>query len=64
MLYIKFKPNGEVERYKARLIAKGYLQIKGIDFTETFPFVIIPITLKIVFTLALSHKIGSYVKLM
>ncbi|GJS34841.1 putative RNA-directed DNA polymerase [Tanacetum coccineum] len=28
---IKYKPNGDVEKYKARLIAKGFTQIEGVD---------------------------------
>ncbi|KAJ0863942.1 putative RNA-directed DNA polymerase [Helianthus annuus] len=33
---IQYKPNGEIERYKARLMAKGFSQTEGIDFHETF----------------------------
>lgn len=33
---IKLKPDGTFERYKSRLMAKGYIQTKGIDFYETF----------------------------
>lgn len=31
---IKLKENGEVEKFKAWLVAKGYVQQQGIDYTE------------------------------
>lgn len=33
---VKYKVDGSIERYKTRLIAKGYSQTYDIDYQETF----------------------------
>jgi hypothetical protein len=33
---IKHATNGSVERYKSRFVARGFSQVKGIDYEETF----------------------------
>ena len=32
----KYKPNGEIDKYKVRLVAQGILQQEGVDYNEVF----------------------------
>lgn len=36
---IKYKSDGTVDKLKARLVAKSFNQLKGVDYTESFAFV-------------------------
>uniref|UniRef100_A0A803QEJ7 Reverse transcriptase Ty1/copia-type domain-containing protein n=1 Tax=Cannabis sativa TaxID=3483 RepID=A0A803QEJ7_CANSA len=52
---VKLNKDGSLNRYKSRLIAKGYLQEVGIDFDETFSLVK-PTTVRTVLSLAVTHN--------
>nr|GEX83975.1 putative reverse transcriptase, RNA-dependent DNA polymerase [Tanacetum cinerariifolium] len=49
---IKYKPNGTIERYKARVVAKRYTQTYGIDYFETFSLVAKIDTIRVLFSIA------------
>ena len=51
---VKFKGDGSLEWYKARLIAKGYTQTYGVDYQETFALVEKMNTVRILLSLAVS----------
>ncbi|XP_030498002.1 uncharacterized mitochondrial protein AtMg00820-like [Cannabis sativa] len=52
---IKLKEDGTTDRFKSKLIAKGFLQTLDIDFEDTFSHVVNPATVRTVLTLAVSY---------
>ena len=54
---IKHGPNGEIDKYKAHLIVKGYTQVEGLDYTDTFAPVTKFTTICSLLTLAAQHDL-------
>lgn len=53
---IKRDENGDISHYRARLVAKGFSQIPGIDFDETFAPVVRLDTIRLLLALSARYK--------
>jgi len=54
---IKHGPNGTVQKYKARLVARGFTQVEGVDYNETFAPMTKLTSLQTILTLANEHNL-------
>lgn len=51
---VKYNATGEVERYKSRLVAKGYSENPGVDYSDTFLLIAKMVTVRSFISLVVS----------
>ena len=53
---LKYRPDGSMDRYKAKLVAKNYTQTYGVDYFETFSPVARLNSIRILFSVAVNME--------
>ncbi|KAH9163017.1 hypothetical protein LEN26_000680 [Aphanomyces euteiches] len=53
---IKYDKNHNIEKFKSRMVARGFTQIYGVDYSETFAPVIKHVSVRLIFTLSAVYK--------
>ncbi|GJX04424.1 phospholipase-like protein [Tanacetum coccineum] len=56
---IKYKASGEIERYKARIMAKGFSQKEGFDYDKTFSPVVKMVTVRCLVSMVVVNGYNS-----
>lgn len=57
---VKRDASGKLERYKARIVGRGFNQLEGVDYGETFSPIVKHTTIQIILSPAYSH--GWHIK--
>lgn len=52
---MKLRSYGSLERLKARLVARSFNQVKGLDYTESFSPIAKAVTMRLFFSIAASR---------
>ncbi|KAL0284787.1 UNVERIFIED_CONTAM: hypothetical protein Sangu_2809500 [Sesamum angustifolium] len=53
---LKLKDDGTIDKYNARLVAKGYNQIKGTDYVDSFSSMANAVTVHLLLTIAAARN--------